>query len=61
MTAIWDEQQAAGRTPRSAEEVTAEINAMRDEWEDRQQSLEQLEDRAPTSGAILCFSSMTPG
>jgi hypothetical protein len=48
MQAIWDSQQASGHVPRSVEEVEAERQATRDEWEERMRGLEQsqLEGRA---------------
>lgn len=33
---IWDERKALGLQPRSPQEVDAEIEAMRNEWEERQ-------------------------
>jgi hypothetical protein len=41
---IRAEQQAAGRIPRSHEEIDADIRQMRDEWEERQLSIEQLQE-----------------
>ena len=37
---IWAERKAKGLQGRSGEQVDAEINAMRDEWEDRQRELD---------------------
>jgi hypothetical protein len=42
---IWAEQEARGFRGRSAEEIIADVDAMRDEWEERQQGLEDLQDR----------------
>jgi hypothetical protein len=39
-------QAAAGRTPPSAEEIDAEINALRDEWEEHQVSIERLQEES---------------
>ena len=33
---IWDERKTLGLQPRSAQEIDAEIEAMRNEWEERQ-------------------------
>ncbi|MBI1914347.1 MAG: hypothetical protein HYS12_06360 [Planctomycetes bacterium] len=43
MQAIWDRQQASGHVPRSVEEVEAERQATRDEWEERLRGLEQIQ------------------
>jgi hypothetical protein len=43
---IWAEQEARGFTGgRSAEEAAADVRALRDEWDDHQQDLEQRQDR----------------
>ena len=44
MQALWDAQRAAGRRPRSAEQIAAEQRQMRDEWEERQQTIERLQE-----------------
>lgn len=41
---IWDERKALGLQSRSAEEIDAQIQAMRDEWEERQQEIEHLQE-----------------
>jgi hypothetical protein len=41
---IWAERKERGIQPRSAAEIDAEINAMRDEWEDHQLALEQIQE-----------------
>jgi hypothetical protein len=38
---IWAERASKGVQGRSGEQIDAEIQAMRDEWEDRQRELEQ--------------------
>ncbi len=43
---IWAERKALGLVPRSAEEIDAELGALRDEWEDHQQALERLQEEA---------------
>jgi hypothetical protein len=43
---IWAERRALGVQPRSAEEIDAELNALRDEWDEHQQALEQIQDEA---------------
>jgi hypothetical protein len=44
MESIWAAQLASGRTPRTREEIDAEINALRDESEDEMRAVEQLQD-----------------
>ncbi|HBI45355.1 MAG TPA: hypothetical protein DDY78_21260 [Planctomycetales bacterium] len=46
---IWAERKERGVQPRSAEEIDAEINAMRDEWEDHQQALERIQEEGRRS------------
>jgi hypothetical protein len=41
---IHAEQQARGYMPRTREEIDAQINEMRDEWEERQQAIERLQE-----------------
>jgi len=43
---IWAEQKAKGVKPRTREEVDADINAMRDEWEDRMREIERIHQEA---------------
>ncbi|MGA7501328.1 MAG: hypothetical protein WBX00_31735 [Isosphaeraceae bacterium] len=40
---IWEERKASGVTPRSREEIDAEIEQVRREWEDQQQEVERLQ------------------
>jgi hypothetical protein len=49
LDAIRAERQALGLTPRSGEEIAAEINAMRDEWEEHQLALERIQEEAQRS------------
>lgn len=46
---IWAERKERGIQPRSAEEIDAEINAMRDEWEDHQLALERIQEEGRRS------------
>jgi hypothetical protein len=46
MNAIWEGQKARGHVPRSREEVDADLEAMRQEWEEHQQSLEQIQEES---------------
>src|SRR5258707_13986096 len=39
---IWAEQAATGHRGRTREEIDAEINALRDEWEERIAELEKI-------------------
>ncbi len=41
---IRAEQMALGHTPRSVEEIDAEINAARDEWEEHQLAIERMQE-----------------
>jgi hypothetical protein len=43
---IWDGQKARGHVPRSAAEVEAERQNFREEWEDRMQRIQQLQEEA---------------
>lgn len=43
---IWREQAASGYRGRTAEEIDADINAMRDGWEERMQELEKIHEEA---------------
>ena len=40
---IWEERKASGVTPRSREEIDAEIEQVRREWDDQQQEVERLQ------------------
>jgi hypothetical protein len=44
MEAIWADQRARGHVPRTAEEIRAEIQAMRDEAEEEFQAAERLHE-----------------
>jgi hypothetical protein len=44
MESIWDDQRARGRTPRTREEIDAEIEAMRNESEEEMQAVERLQE-----------------
>jgi hypothetical protein len=46
MQALWAAQRARGHVRRSAPEVEAERQAVRDEWEDRMRRIEQIQDEA---------------
>ena len=48
---IWDERKSLGLQPRSAEEIDAEIEAMRDEWEQRQREVDLARRGAKESPA----------
>src|SRR5262245_51800700 len=43
MQTIWDRQKPSGHVPRSVEEVEAERQAIRDEWEARMRRLAQIQ------------------
>ena len=43
---IWADRKARGMQPRIVEEIDAELNAMRDEWEEHQLALERIQDDA---------------
>jgi hypothetical protein len=43
---IWAERRALGLEPRSAAEIDASLEAMREEWEDHQQALERTQEEA---------------
>ncbi len=45
---IWAEREARGMVGRSKEEIDAEINAMRDEDEERMREIEELGCQPPT-------------
>jgi hypothetical protein len=40
---IWEERKASGVIPRSREEIDAEIEQMRLEWDEQQQEVERLQ------------------
>jgi hypothetical protein len=42
MEQIWGDLKARGHVPRSALEIEAERQAFREEWDERQQGLEQI-------------------
>jgi hypothetical protein len=44
MEKIWAGQRARGHVPRTKEEIDAEINQMRDEWEEHQNELEAIQE-----------------
>lgn len=46
MQRIWDGQRARGHVPRSAEEVEAERRALREEWEERMQTIDRIQSEA---------------
>lgn len=46
MQQIWDGQKARGRVPRSAEEVEAERRTLREEWEERMQTIQSIQSEA---------------
>ena len=48
---IWNERKARRIQARSAEEIDTAINALRNEWEQRQKELEQLQEAARRQGA----------
>lgn len=42
MAQIWSDLRASGHVPRTAEEIEAQRRAFRDEWDQRQEALEQM-------------------
>jgi hypothetical protein len=44
MESIWAAQLASGRTPRTREEIDAEITVLRDDSEEEMQAVERLQD-----------------
>jgi hypothetical protein len=46
MQALWAAQRARGHVPRSAQEVEAERQAVRDEWEERMRRIEWIQAEA---------------
>ncbi len=43
---IWAEREALGMPSRTKEEIDADLQATRDEWEEHQQGLERIQDEA---------------
>ncbi|MGL4551291.1 MAG: hypothetical protein ACRC33_08890 [Gemmataceae bacterium] len=43
MQAMWDRLDASGYVPRSAEEIDASLRELRDEWDERQQEIERIQ------------------
>ncbi|MGH7127272.1 MAG: hypothetical protein ACREIV_01795 [Planctomycetaceae bacterium] len=43
---IWDERKRLGLQPRSAEEIDAELHAMRKEWQQREVEIERIQDES---------------
>jgi hypothetical protein len=41
---IWEERKSNGVTPRSREDIDAEVEAMRREWDERDRDIEQLRE-----------------
>ncbi len=46
---IWAEREALGLRGRTKEQIDADIQAMRDEWDERQAELERIRDQARSS------------
>ena len=46
MQRIWEGQKARGHVPRSAKEVEAERRAVREEWEERMRTIQQIQEEA---------------
>ena len=46
MKSIWADQKARGHVPRTADEVEAERLRTREDWEERQQAIERLQEEA---------------
>jgi hypothetical protein len=46
MQAIWHGQKARGHQPRSVNEVEADRQALREEWDERMRRLEQIQAEA---------------
>lgn len=46
MQSIWAGQRARGHVPRSAEEVEKERRETRNNWEERQQAIERLQEES---------------
>lgn len=45
MKSIWDDLRASGRTPRTREQIDAELNVLRNEAEDEMQAVERLQEQ----------------
>lgn len=45
---IWASRSRQGHAARSVEQIDAQMRSLREEWEDRQQSLEEIRDQDPT-------------
>lgn len=43
---IWQNQKARGHIPRSAEQVEAERSLLREEWEERMQGIQLMQEEA---------------
>jgi hypothetical protein len=46
MQAIWSGQKARGHVPRSVEDVEAERQALREEWDERMAEVARIQDEA---------------
>ncbi len=46
MRSIWEGQKARGHVPRPADEVEAERQETRRQWEERQQAIERLQEES---------------
>ena len=52
---IWAENRSLGLQPRTKEEIDADIQALRDEWEEHQQAFDRLHEEAnPPKGEQPC-------
>jgi hypothetical protein len=49
MQAMWDAQKAGGHVPRSVEEIDAGLRELREEWDERQQAIERLQEEGRAS------------
>ena len=49
MNTIWEGQKARGHVARSREEIDTELEAERQEWEEHQRALEQIQDESRRS------------
>lgn len=45
---IWAERKAMGMPGRTKEQINADVQSMRDEWEERQRKLEKIQAEART-------------
>jgi hypothetical protein len=48
---IWARRKARGATPRTAEDIEADIAKQRREWDERQQQIEEARNPAATEGS----------